>query len=344
MTRSFSLTGNITSNGIVDVDPLVRDVIRDAGYVSCKLDFDFTCGRICDEIKYRRNDDPLSGSVDSSQIAPEIPLADGQGVMVGYASNETPSFLDTPSYLARELTSRLTEVQESGVITYLRPDADVSMYVEYELGEPVKCDLIALSTQHEPSVGKEQLERDLMEHVILPVIPHNLLPCPKKILINPTGRFVKGGPAREPGLSGRRSIFLEYGNGPWYWADVVPRNDSLVNRWGAYAARWISKTLVAAGVADRIEVRIIYAAGMESPISVSVQTFESSEFPNEVFAQLVHEHFDLRPSMIISELGLRTPLYWNAAAAGHFGRAADHLPWERTEIAAAIRRDLGSME
>lgn len=325
------VTGAIPRDVYVDTDTLVRQVVHDAGYRNPEVDFNCLKVQVIDELCVNDSSDKTAKEFSTS------------GLMMGYASRETPKLIDLPACMADGLASRLTEVRESEVLPYLLPFGRARVYVIYELGEPVGVHRIAISVQHEKGIKRVQLEEDIWDQVILPVVPGNPLPDRSRILIEPLGQDIFGGPAAEVGISGSRSIFLNYGLGPWVWADAFSRNDSLADdhRWGAYACRWIAKNLVVAGLADRIEVQIRYASGISAPSSVSVDTFGSSYVPNDVIIDLIRGHFDLSPEALIRDLKLKTPIYRQAAAAGHFG--SDALPWECTAKAAEITRDLKSM-
>lgn len=325
------VTGHIPKDVEIDTDATVRKVVHDAGYRNPGTDFNCLKVQLTDEL--RVCDSTCKSARDVST----------DGVMIGYSSRETPKLLDTPAWMASELASQLTDVRETALLPYLLPDGRVRAYVKYELGQPVGVDRIAISVQHEKGIKRVQLEGDIWDEVIMPVVPANLLPDRSRVIIESLGQNIAGGPAAEVGISGCRSIFLDYGLGPWVWTDAVPRNDSLElkHRWGVYACRWIAKNVVAAGLADRIEVRVRYLRGSTAPISVLVDTFGTGVLSNDAIVDLIKANFDLTPSSLIRELDLRSPIHAWAAVCGHFG--CDELPWERTSKASALRSGLPAL-
>jgi S-adenosylmethionine synthetase len=268
--------------------------------------------------------------------------AGDQGIMIGFACQETPELMPMPIWLSHRLVRRLTEVRKEGLLPYLRPDGKSQVVVEYQHGVPVRIDSITLAAQHDPEVSNEALARDLRELVIRPVIPHNLLDRRTKHHINASGRFVIGGPMGDAGLTGRKILVDTYGAGYKHGGGAFSGKDpTKVDRSGAYAARYVAKNVVAAGLADRCEVQIAYVIGMATPVSVSIETYGTGKVEDEVIERLVRRHFDLRPGAIIRDLELRRPIYKQTAAYGHFGRDDLKVPWERTDKADDLRAEAG---
>ena len=339
--------GEITTDCYVDIAQTVRDTIRSIGYTNAEYGIDCdTCGVIV-SIKEQSRD--ISEAVTQSLETRAGPSADGeveslgagdQGMMVGYACTETPQLMPLPISLAHTLCQRLSLVRKEGIIPYLRPDGKSQVTVEYAHGVPRRIHTVLVSAQHSPDISLEQLQRDIREAVIDPVLPGSLLDSNTRYLVNPSGRFVIGGPNADTGLTGRKILVDTYGASARHGGGCFSGKDpTKVDRSGAYAARYVAKNIVAAGLADRAEVQISYAIGMAHPISVSVETFPAGRVKEEVILDLINKHFDLRPGAIIENMGLRRPIYKDVAAYGHFGREELNLPWEQTDKAAILRAE-----
>ena len=342
-TGLVHVMGEISTDCYVDIQKIVRDVVRDIGYDRAKYGFDCdTCGVIVN-IDEQSGDIALGvdRSLESKQDA-EAELQNGagdQGMMFGYACRETPELMPLPISLAHALCRRLTEVRKSGLVDYLRPDGKSQVTVEYdENRRPVRVDTVVLSTQHAPEVSLETIRRDMIELVIRPTIGPALLDENTRYLINPTGRFVIGGPQGDSGLTGRKIIVDTYGGSAPHGGGAFSGKDpTKVDRSAAYAARWVAKTVVAAGLADRCQVQLAYAIGVAKPVSVLVETFGTSPVDDALLGRAVEQVFDLRPTAIIRELELRRPLYRRLAAYGHMGREDLGVKWEDTSRADALR-------
>lgn len=341
------LLGEITTNAFVNFDDLVRKVVTEIGYDRAKKGFDGnTCG-VMSAIASQSPDIDMGVSKSLEAKAgeeAEIDLigAGDQGMMFGYACNETPTLLPMPIYLAHKLTRRLSEVRKDGTLDWLRPDGKSQVTVEYAFGRPKRIDTVLVSTQHSPDVSQEEIRTAIIKHVILPVLPAELLDDKLKIYVNPTGRFVIGGPMGDAGVTGRKIIVDTYGGMGRHGGGAFSGKDpTKVDRSAAYAARWAAKNVVAAGLADRCEIQVAYAIGVSHPLSVNVETFGTGKIPDEKISELVSEHFDLRPGAIIRDLDLRKPIYQKTASYGHFGRDDIEFTWERTDKAAALKKAAG---
>jgi S-adenosylmethionine synthetase len=343
------LLGEITTSAFVNFDVLVRKVVNEIGYDSSEKGFDGnTCG-VQAAIASQSSDiamgvdqalEAKSGHVSDAEI--ESIGAGDQGMMFGYACNETPTLMPMPIYLAHKMAKRLSDVRKDSTLAWLRPDGKTQVTVEYRYGKPVRVDTVLVSAQHAPDISHAEIRESLIENVILPVLPAELVDKELKIFVNPTGRFVIGGPMGDSGLTGRKIIVDTYGGmGRHGGGSFSGKDPTKVDRSGAYAARWAAKNLVAAGVAERCEIQVAYAIGVSHPLSVNVETFGTGRIPDEEISDLVLGHFDLRPGAIIRDLGLRRPLYQQVAAYGHFGRDDLDLPWERTDKAELLREAAG---
>jgi len=340
------VAGEISTSSYVDIPKIVRDTVREIGYTRAKFGFDAdTCG-IITSIDEQSPD--IAMGVDRALEAREGKMTDeeieaigagDQGLMFGFACNETEELMPLPISLAHRLSRRLSVVRKTGILPYLRPDGKTQVTVEYDgEGKPVRIDTIVISAQHHPEVSREQIKRDLMEHVVRAVVPEQMLDGETKYFINPTGRFVIGGPQGDAGLTGRKIIVDTYGGYARHGGGAFSGKDpTKVDRSGAYAARYVAKNIVASGLADKCEVQLAYAIGVARPVSISVDTFGTGKVSEEVLEELVRRNFDLRPAGIIRMLDLRRPIYKQTAAYGHFGRTDLDLPWERVDKAELLR-------
>ncbi len=330
--------GEVTTTGYVDIQKIVRDTVREIGYTRGKFGFDAdTCGVI---VALDEQSTDIAMGVNKALEAKENRMSEeeieaigagDQGMMFGYASNETEEYLPYPIYLAHKLSRRLTEVRKNGTLTYLRPDGKTQVSVEYdENGKPYRLDAVVLSTQHDPDVTQEQIHEDIKKHVFDVILPAEMVDAETKFFINPTGRFVIGGPHGDSGLTGRKIIVDTYGGYARHGGGAFSGKDcTKVDRSAAYAARYAAKNIVAAGLADKCEIQLSYAIGVAQPTSVMVDTFGTGKLSDEKLVEIVRENFDLRPAGIIKMLDLRKPIYKQTAAYGHFGRNDLDLPWER---------------
>ena len=327
----------------------MRDTVRDIGYTKADYGFDYlTCGTL---VSVKEQSVDIALGVDSalevrSDAAPARELGAGdQGMMFGYACRETPELMPLPIALAHRMARRLAEVRKSGQLPYLRPDGKTQVTVEYERGIPRRVRTVVVSAQHDPDVRPERIRSDIVDYVILPTIPESLRPVDPVMHVNPTGRFVTGGPMGDAGLTGRKIIVDSYGGMARHGGGAFSGKDpTKVDRSASYAARWVAKNVVAAGLADRFELEVAYGIGIARPISLSIETFGTGKIDDTAIQQLVERHFDLRPASIIEALDLRRPIYRQTAAYGHFGRSDLDLPWERTDKALALAADAGLPE
>ncbi len=341
--------GEITTSGYVDIPTIVRNTIKNIGYTDTDHGFDYkTCGVLV-SIKEQSGDiamgvdmalEAKSGEMTEAEV--ESVGAGDQGMMIGFACNETDEYMPLTIALAHRICRRLSEVRKSGDMPYLRPDGKSQVTVEYEYGKPKRIDAIVVSTQHDEYVSRDQLEKDIKNQVIAAVVPAALLDKQTKYYINPTGRFVIGGPMGDAGLTGRKIIVDTYGGIARHGGGAFSGKDpTKVDRSAAYAARYVAKNIVAAGIAERFELQLSYAIGVARPISIAVETYGTGKIGDEQIVALINKHFDLRPGAIIRDLRLRRPIYRATAAYGHFGRTDIDAPWEKTDKAATLRKEAG---
>ena len=345
-TGLVMVMGEITTNAYVDIQKIVRDTVREIGYTRGKYGFDAdTCGVIT-AIDEQSADIALG--VDKALEAKENKMSEeeiaaigagDQGMMFGYASDETPELMPYPISLAHKLARKLTEVRKDGTLKYLRPDGKTQVTVEYdENGTPKRLDAVVLSTQHDPDVTQEQIHEDIKKYVFDPIIPEGMVDENTKFFINPTGRFVIGGPHGDSGLTGRKIIVDTYGGMARHGGGAFSGKDcTKVDRSAAYAARYVAKNIVAAGIAKKCEIQLSYAIGVAHPTSIMVDTFGTGKLSDEKLVEIIRENFDLRPAGIIQMLNLRRPIYKQTAAYGHFGRTDVELPWEKTDKAELLK-------
>ena len=343
------VTGEITTNAYVDIQKIVRDTVKEIGYTKSEYGFDGNTCAVLVAIDEQSAD--IAMGVDKALEAKENKMSDAeieaigagdQGMMFGYASNETEEYMPYPISLAHKLALQLTKVRKDGTLKYLRPDGKSQVSVEYdEDGKPVRLEAVVLSTQHDPDVTQEQIHADIKKHVFDPILPKELIDDNTKFFINPTGRFVIGGPHGDAGLTGRKIIVDTYGGYARHGGGAFSGKDcTKVDRSAAYAARYVAKNIVAAGLADKCEIQLSYAIGVAQPTSIMVDTFGTGKLSDEKLVDIIRENFDLRPAGIIKMLDLRRPIYKQTAAYGHFGRLDLDLPWEKVDRADVLKKYL----
>lgn len=348
-TGFVMLLGEITTRATINFDQLARKVILDIGYDDSSKSFD---GNTCAvQVAISQQSGDIAMGVDQALEAKTGEMTDAeiekigagdQGMMFGYACNETPVLMPMPIYLAHKLTRRLAEVRKNGTLPWLRPDGKSQVTIEYRYGKPVRVHTVLISAQHAPEITQQQVREAIIEHVILPVLPPHMVDREMKIYVNPTGRFVIGGPLGDAGVTGRKIIVDTYGGMGRHGGGAFSGKDpTKVDRSGAYAARYVAKNIVAAGLAERCEIQVAYAIGVARPLSINVETFGTGVIPDEDIVRLVETYFDLRPGAIIRDLDLRRPIYRQVAAYGHFGRDDLDLTWERTDKAELLREAAG---
>lgn len=348
-TGFVMIFGEITTNADLNYDELARQVIREIGYDSSEKGFDAETAGVLVAVAKQSGDiamgvnkalEAKTGEMSDAEI--EAIGAGDQGMMFGFACTETPTYMPLPIYLAHRITRRLAEVRKQGLLSWLRPDGKSQVTVEYEYGKPKRVHTVLVSTQHAPDISQQAIREAIIEEVIKPMLPPELVDGEIRYFVNPTGRFVIGGPMGDAGMTGRKIIVDTYGGMGRHGGGAFSGKDpTKVDRSGAYAARWVAKNIVAAGLAERCEIQVAYAIGVARPVSVNVETFGTGRIPDEEIARLVNEFFDLRPGAIIHDLNLRQPIYRQVAAYGHFGRDDLDLPWERTDKAEQLREAAG---
>ena len=345
-TGMVMVMGEISTNCYVDIPKVVRETVREIGYDRAKFGFDCDTCSVMTTIDEQSADiaqgvDEALESRQGEKDNVEAVGAGDQGMMFGFATNETDAYMPLPIYMAHKLSRRLTEVRKNSTLSYLRPDGKTQVTVEYEDEKPVRIDTIVISTQHDEHVTLEQIEKDLKEYVIKAVVPAELLDEKTRYFINPTGRFVVGGPQGDSGLTGRKIIVDTYGGYGRHGGGAFSGKDpTKVDRSAAYAARWVAKNLVASEVADKLEIQLAYAIGVAKPVSITVDTFGTGKLSDDKIVEIVEKVFDLRPGAIIRDLDLRRPIYKQTAAYGHFGRNDLNLPWEQLNKVEEINKYL----
>ena len=341
--------GEITTSAYVDIERIVRSTVTEIGYTRGKYGFDAeTCGVI---VSIKEQSADIAQGVDQALEAREGSMTDAeieaigagdQGMMIGFACDETPELMPLTISLSHKLTRRLAEARKSGELAWLRPDAKSQVTVEYAQGKPKRIDTIVISTQHSPAISQQDIREQVIQNIIRTTVPGDLLDENTRIFINPTGRFVTGGPLGDAGLTGRKIIVDTYGGVARHGGGAFSGKDATkVDRSAAYMARYVAKNVVAAGLASRFELQVSYAIGVAQPTSLALETFGTGAIPEEAIEALIRKHFDLRPAAIIRDLNLRRPIYKQVAAYGHFGRDDLDIPWEKTDKADALRRDAG---
>ncbi|MCZ2126232.1 MAG: methionine adenosyltransferase [Anaerolineales bacterium] len=348
-TGYVMLLGEITTNAQLNYDELVRNTVKEIGYDSSDKGFDGNSCGVLIAIAKQSGDiamgvdkalEAKSGEMTEAEV--EAVGAGDQGMMFGFACNETPTLMPMPIYLAHKLARKQSELRKSGAIGWLRPDAKSQITVEYSQGKPVRIDSVLISTQHAPEISQNEIAETITEELIMKTLPEGFVDNKLKVYVNPTGRFVVGGPMGDAGVTGRKIIVDTYGGMGRHGGGAFSGKDpTKVDRSAAYAARYVAKNIVAAGLADRVEVQVAYAIGVARPLSVNVETFGTAKISDEKIAKLIDEYFDLRPGAIIRDLGLRAPIYRKTAAYGHFGRDDVDFPWERTDKAEALKSAAG---
>ncbi len=348
-TGFVALLGEITTSAYVNFDELVRKVVKEIGYDSSDKGFDGNTCAVLSAVASQSPDIALgvdhamedkSGEMTDKGI--EHVGAGDQGMMFGFACNETPTLMPMPIFMAHKLARRLSELRKDGTLPWLRPDGKSQVTVEYSQGKPKRIDTVLISTQHAPDISHAEIVEQISEHIIYPTLPKDLIDKNLKVFINPTGRFVVGGPMGDAGVTGRKIIVDTYGGMGRHGGGAFSGKDpTKVDRSAAYAARYVAKNVVAAGLADRVEIQVAYAIGVAHPLSVNVETFGTAKIADEKIAALISEYFDLRPGAIIRDFDLRRPIYRKTAAYGHFGRDDIEFPWEKTDKAAALRKAAG---
>ncbi|MBQ6895273.1 MAG: methionine adenosyltransferase [Clostridia bacterium] len=345
-TGMIMIMGEITTSCYVDIPSVARKTVENIGYDRAKFGFDCHTCSVLTSIDEQSDDIALgvnkSYEAKKTETKEEDNGAGDQGMMFGYACDETPELMPMPISLAHKLSMRLTEVRKNGTLAYLRPDGKTQVTVEYEDDKPVRIDTIVVSSQHGPEVSQEQIREDIIKHVVLPIVPENLLDDKTKYYINPTGRFVIGGPQGDSGLTGRKIIVDTYGGYARHGGGAFSGKDpTKVDRSAAYAARYVAKNIVKAGLAKKCEVQLAYAIGVSTPVSILVDTFGTAVIPEERIMEIVGEVFDLRPAAIIKKLDLRRPIFRKTASYGHFGREDADFTWEKCDMADILREKAG---